>query len=168
MQLTTCVVTCDGVKTLAELLSNSKFEEEYELLCVTVWALGQIGRHCPQAVAEGENILSRILYFLNKLSIETVDSEVMPKDTFQSGKISETLLKPYGIDQDAAIELRARCKTTLRQSIQGCTTLGALEPLLHANTPPDLLKNVLAQFTKVSKFYFSKCFLGSNGFITAL
>lgn len=117
-----------------------------ELLCIVVWALGQIARHCPTNVAKCDNLLPRLLYFLTKHSKSGQEEEIQKTSNISMA----TTYKNYSAEQEPIQELKSRCKATLRQCIQGCSTVSVLEPILHTNCPPDLMKHVLAQFARVS------------------
>ncbi|XP_029680862.1 sperm-associated antigen 6-like isoform X1 [Formica exsecta] len=114
-QLAVAVIGSKGIVQLAIVLQE---ETEDHILAVTVWAIGQIGKHTAEhakAVAVA-NILSR-------------------------------LLKLYS-DPKSSEDLRAKCNTTLKQVLQKCMYIEALEPLLH-DVPLNILKYVLGQFSKI-------------------
>lgn len=52
-------------------------------------------------------------------------------------------------NEKSSEDLRAKCKAALKQTLQKCLHIEALEPLLH-DAPPNILKYVLGQFSKVS------------------
>lgn len=53
-------------------------------------------------------------------------------------------------------DLKAKCNTALKQILQKCMYIEALESLLH-DSPPNILKYVLGQFSKVRNTVF--CFI---------
>ncbi|XP_011643538.1 sperm-associated antigen 6-like [Pogonomyrmex barbatus] len=114
-QLAVAVIGSKGIVQLAIVLQE---ETEDHILAVTVWAIGQIGKHTSEhakAVAVA-NILSKIL------------------ELYNNPKSSE--------------DLKAKCYTALKQILQKCMHVEALESLLH-NVPPNILKYILGQFSKI-------------------
>ncbi|EZA50312.1 Sperm-associated antigen, partial [Ooceraea biroi] len=114
-QLAVAVIESKGVVQLAIVLQE---ETEDCILAVTVWAIGQIGKHTPEhakAVAVA-NMLPKLLQL------------------HDASKSSE--------------DLKTKCNTALKQILQKCTYMEALEPLLH-NVPPNILRYVLGQFSKI-------------------
>ncbi len=57
------------------------------------------------------------------------------------------LLNCY-LSPDASEDLQMKAKKALKNILQKCIHLPALEPLLH-DAPPNILKHVVAQFAKV-------------------
>merc|ERR1719331_2724669 len=57
------------------------------------------------------------------------------------------LLHAY-LDENNSDDLKLKSKKALQNILQKCTYLNALEPLLH-DAPPDILKHVIAQYSKV-------------------
>ncbi|XP_053988923.1 sperm-associated antigen 6-like isoform X1 [Hylaeus volcanicus] len=114
-QLAIAVIGSKGVIHLSAVLHE---EQNDRMLAVTVWAIGQIGKHTPEhakAVAVA-NILPKLLELYN--------------------------------DANSSEDLKSKCNTTLKQILQRCMYIEALEPLLH-DSPPNILKYVLGQFSKV-------------------
>ncbi|XP_054008035.1 sperm-associated antigen 6-like isoform X2 [Hylaeus anthracinus] len=114
-QLAIAVIGSKGVIHLSAALHE---EQNDRMLAVTVWAIGQIGKHTPEhakAVAVA-NILPKLLELYN--------------------------------DANSSEDLKSKCNTTLKQILQRCMYIEALEPLLH-DSPPNILKYVLGQFSKV-------------------
>lgn len=114
-QLAVAVIGSKGIVQLAIVLQE---ETEDHVLAVTVWAIGQIGKHTSEhakAVATA-NILSKLLQLYN--------------------------------DPKSSDDLRAKCNIALKQVLQKCMYIEALEPLLH-DVPLNILKYVLGQFSKV-------------------
>ncbi|XP_075443673.1 sperm-associated antigen 6 isoform X2 [Ascaphus truei] len=93
-------------------------EPEDHIKAAAAWSLGQIGRHTPEH--------SRAVAVAN----------VLPK-----------LLSLY-MDTESSEDLQAKAKKALKNILQKCTHLPALEPLLH-DAPPNILKHVVGQFSKV-------------------
>lgn len=119
-ELAVAVIGSKGVVQLAIVLQE---ETEDHILAVTVWAIGQIGKHSHEhaktiAVA---NLLSKLLKLYN--------------------------------DPKSSEDLKAKCYISLKQILQKCVYIEALESLLH-DVPSDILKYVLGQFSKV-RFYNS-------------
>ncbi|XP_017884671.1 sperm-associated antigen 6-like isoform X3 [Ceratina calcarata] len=105
-------------------------------LAVTVWAIGQIGKHTSEhakAVAVAADVLPKLLQLYN------------------SPNTSE--------------DLKAKCNLTLKQVLQRCMHIEALEPLLH-DSPPNILKYVLGQFSKILLARLSKQSFGSCGTVS--
>ncbi|CAH2282277.1 sperm-associated antigen 6 isoform X1 [Pelobates cultripes] len=93
-------------------------ESEDHIKAAAAWSLGQIGRHTPEH--------ARAVAVAN----------VFPK-----------LLTLY-MDTDSSEDLQVKAKKALKNILQKCTHLPALEPLLH-DAPPNILKHVVGQFSKV-------------------
>ncbi|XP_029041791.1 sperm-associated antigen 6-like [Osmia bicornis bicornis] len=107
-----------GSKVIDHLSLILHKETDNHVLAVTVWAIGQIGKHTSEhakAVAV---------------------ANVFPK-----------LLQIYN-DPSTPEDLKAKCNTTLKQVLQRCMYVEALEPLLH-DSPPNILKYILGQFSKI-------------------
>ncbi|XP_011706534.1 PREDICTED: sperm-associated antigen 6-like [Wasmannia auropunctata] len=114
-QLAVAVIGSKGIVQLAVVLQE---ETEDHILAVTVWAIGQIGKHTPEhaKMVAVTNLLSKILELHN--------------------------------DPKSSDDLKAKCYTALKQVLQKCMYIEALESLLH-DVPPTILKYVLGQFSKV-------------------
>ncbi|CAG5118356.1 unnamed protein product [Candidula unifasciata] len=93
-------------------------KEEWPIQAAAAWALGQIGRHTPEHAKA------------------VASANVLPK-----------LLQCY-LRTDASEDLQAKSKKALKNILQKCVHLPALEPLLH-DAPPNILKYVVGQFSKV-------------------
>ncbi|CAD1480126.1 unnamed protein product, partial [Heterotrigona itama] len=114
-QLAIAVIGSKGVVHLSAILLE---ETDDHILAVTVWAIGQIGKHTSEhakAVAVA-NILPKLLQLYN--------------------------------NPNSSEDLKAKCNTALKQILQKCMYIEALEPLLH-ESPPNILKYVLGQFSKI-------------------
>ncbi|XP_014771891.1 sperm-associated antigen 6 [Octopus bimaculoides] len=93
-------------------------KEEDHLQSAAAWSLGQIGRHTPEH--------SKAVALTNVLSF---------------------LLQKY-LDTSSSEDLQIKCKKALKNILQKCVYLPALEPLL-IDAPPNILKYVIGQFSKV-------------------
>ncbi|XP_030055230.1 sperm-associated antigen 6 [Microcaecilia unicolor] len=93
-------------------------EPEHHIKAASAWALGQIGRHTPDH--------ARAIALAN----------ILPR-----------LLSLY-MDAESSEDLQVKAKKALKNILQKCTHLPALEPLLH-DAPPNILKHVVGQFSKV-------------------
>ncbi|XP_043599003.1 sperm-associated antigen 6-like isoform X3 [Bombus pyrosoma] len=110
-----CKHTLEGIVHLSTILYE---ENDDHTLAVTVWAIGQIGKHTSEhakAVAVA-NILPKLLQLYN--------------------------------NPNSSEDLKAKCNTALKQILQKCMYIEALESLLH-DSPPNILKYVLGQFSKI-------------------
>jgi len=105
-------------KGVAQLAICLAEEPEDYVLAATVWSLGQIGRHTPEH--------AKAVAFAN----------VFPK-----------ILACY-MKTDASEDLRLKAKRALKNVLQKCVHLTALEPLLES-APPEILKHVVGQLSKV-------------------
>eukprot|EP00998_Keelungia_sp_KM082_P012983 NODE_940_length_1544_cov_64.714891_g929_i0.p1 GENE.NODE_940_length_1544_cov_64.714891_g929_i0~~NODE_940_length_1544_cov_64.714891_g929_i0.p1 ORF type:complete len:490 (+),score=125.40 NODE_940_length_1544_cov_64.714891_g929_i0:78-1472(+) len=94
-------------------------EPEDHIKAASAWSVGQIGRHSADHAKS------------------VADAGILPK-----------LLDVF-LDQDSSDDLKTKAKRALKSIIQKCVHLPALEPLLHQNCPPNILKYVCAQFAKV-------------------
>ncbi|KAA0187399.1 Sperm-associated antigen 6 [Fasciolopsis buskii] len=93
-------------------------ESKDDIRAAAAWSLGQIGRHTPEHAKA------------------VAQADVLPE-----------LLKYY-IDRESSEDLKLKTKRALKQIIQKCVTLEALEPLL-CRAPSNILKYTVAQFSKV-------------------
>lgn len=113
------------------------------MLAITVWAIGQIGKHTPEhakAIA-ASNILPKLLEVHTHFFYITVNCTNLYH-------LSIINFQFYN-DPNSSEDLRAKCHMTLKQVLQRCLYIEALEPLVH-DAPPNILKYVLGQFSKVS------------------
>ncbi|KAH0627511.1 hypothetical protein JD844_003297 [Phrynosoma platyrhinos] len=93
-------------------------EPEDHIKAAAAWSLGQIGRHTPEH--------ARAVAVANVLPV---------------------LLSLY-MASESSEDLQVKTKKALKNILQKCTHLPALEPLLH-DAPPNILKHVVGQFSKV-------------------
>ncbi|RLW11477.1 hypothetical protein DV515_00001446 [Chloebia gouldiae] len=118
--LSMAVIVSKGIPPLCVCLIE---EHEDHIKAAAAWALGQIGRHTAEharhvAVA---NVLPTLL------------------DIFLDTRSSEDL---------KAKASRFVAKKALKNILQKCTYLPALEPLLH-EAPPNIMKHIIGQYSKV-------------------
>ncbi|XP_031331908.1 sperm-associated antigen 6-like isoform X3 [Photinus pyralis] len=114
-QLAMSVLGCNGVDALTGILRASSDDATQ---AVTVWTLGQIGKHSPEH-AKAIGIANAFPLLLN-----------------------------FYLANTSSEDLKYKCKTTLKQCLQKCIMLSALEPLLYV-APINILKYVLGQFSKL-------------------
>ncbi|XP_018404377.1 PREDICTED: sperm-associated antigen 6-like [Cyphomyrmex costatus] len=105
-------------KGIEQLAVVLQEETDDHILAVTVWAIGQIGKYTPEH--------AKAVAVANLLS---------------------KLFQLYN-DPTSSEDLKTKCYTALKQVLQKCMYIEALEPLLH-NVPPSILKYVLGQFSKI-------------------
>ncbi|XP_043279064.1 sperm-associated antigen 6-like [Venturia canescens] len=107
-----------GSKAVAHLAIVLQEESEDHILAITVWTLGQIGKHS----AEHAKAISA--------------ANLLPK-----------LLEMYKNEKNTE-DLRLKSKSALKQILQKSLYIESIEPLLH-DAPPNILKYVLGQFSKI-------------------
>lgn len=93
-------------------------EPEDHIKAAAAWALGQVGRHTPEH--------ARAVAITNTLPV---------------------LLALY-MSPESSEDLQVKSKKAIKNIIQKCTYLPALEPFLY-DAPPNILKYVAGQFSKV-------------------
>ncbi|KAM7370013.1 hypothetical protein PAMP_011299 [Pampus punctatissimus] len=93
-------------------------EAEHHIKAATVWSIGQIGHHTPEHAKA------------------VAAANLLPK-----------LLLLY-MDAGSSEDLQTKSKKALKNILQKCTYLPALEPLLY-DAPSNILKHVVCQFSKV-------------------
>ncbi|XP_071416706.1 sperm-associated antigen 6 isoform X2 [Pithys albifrons albifrons] len=93
-------------------------EHEDHIKAAAAWALGQIGRHTAEHARH------------------VAAANVLP-----------TLLDIY-MDARSSDDLKMKAKKALKNVLQKCTYLPALEALLH-DAPPSIMKHIIGQFSKV-------------------
>eukprot|EP00274_Cyanoptyche_gloeocystis_P004767 CAMPEP_0196659910 /NCGR_PEP_ID=MMETSP1086-20130531/37085_1 /TAXON_ID=77921 /ORGANISM="Cyanoptyche gloeocystis , Strain SAG4.97" /LENGTH=511 /DNA_ID=CAMNT_0041994059 /DNA_START=32 /DNA_END=1567 /DNA_ORIENTATION=+ len=106
-------------KGIPPLVNALMTEPEDHLKAASAWSLGQIGRHSPDHAKA------------------LADQNVLQR-----------LLAVY-MHEESSDDLKTKAKRALKSILQKCTHLPALEPLLHDNPPPNILKYIVAQFAKV-------------------
>ncbi|XP_033336112.1 sperm-associated antigen 6 [Megalopta genalis] len=107
-----------GSKGITQLSTVLHEEKDEHLLAITTWAVGQIGKHTP----EHAKVVAA--------------SNILPK-----------LIQLYN-DSNCSEDLKLKCNVTLKQVLQRCMYIEALEPLIHV-APPNILKYVLGQYSKI-------------------
>lgn len=104
---------------VVQKLSNILEKEAQDhILAVTVWTLGHLGRHS----SEHARHLAQANTFATLIELMT--------------------------SENSSEDLKGKCRSTLRFTLQKCTDLSALEPLLHT-APVEILKYILGQFSKI-------------------
>ncbi|XP_052014702.1 sperm-associated antigen 6 isoform X2 [Apodemus sylvaticus] len=93
-------------------------EPEDHIKAAAAWALGQLGRHTPEH--------ARAVAVTNTLPV---------------------LLSLY-MSPESSEDLQLKSKKAIKNILQKCTYLPALEPFLY-DAPPNILKHVVGQFSKV-------------------
>jgi 3-methyladenine DNA glycosylase AlkD len=93
-------------------------DSEEHVRAAAAWSLGQIGRHTPQHAQH------------------VAEAAVLPE------------LLAIAIDQGANPDLQSKASRALRNVLQKCTYLPALQALL-SQAPPEILENVVGQFAKI-------------------
>jgi len=106
-------------KGIPPLVNCLVHEPEDHIKAASAWSLGQIGRHSPEHAKS------------------LADANVFPK-----------LLAVY-LHEESSDDLKTKAKRAMKSVIEKCVHLPALEPLLHLQTPPNILKYVVHQFAKV-------------------
>ncbi|KAH1011210.1 hypothetical protein HUJ04_000627, partial [Dendroctonus ponderosae] len=101
-QLAMTVLGCRTIQVLAVMLNDSTDEN---LLTVTAWTIGQIGRHSPEhsAAVASANIFPRLVQI------------------FQN--------------PESSLDLKTKCHGALKLCLQNCLLVSALEPLLSLAPP---------------------------------
>jgi hypothetical protein len=105
-------------KGVVQLAITLGEETDDHILATISWALGQIGRHSAE----------------HAKAVATAN--VLPQ-----------LLKLY-LDPSSSEDLQSKSKKALKNILNRCTHLPALEPLLH-DAPPNILKRIVCQFSKI-------------------
>jgi len=105
-------------KGVTQLAIVLQSEKEDHIKATAAWALGQVGRHTPEHAKA------------------VAVANVLPM-----------LLKSY-LRAESSEDLQSKAKKALKNILQRCIHLPALEPLLHS-APPNILKHVVSQFSKV-------------------
>jgi len=106
------------LKAIAPLADALRNEEQDYVKAAAAWALGQIGRHTPEHAKH------------------VADAHVFP-----------TLVQIAG-DSNSSEDLKNKASKALKNILQKCVHLPALEALL-SDAPADTLQHVVAQFAKV-------------------
>lgn len=96
-----------------------EMETEDHIKAAAAWSLGQMGRHTADHAKA------------------VADAGILPK-----------LLDVY-LDTNSSDDLKTKAKRALKGIVQKCVHTPALQPLLHQNAPPNILKYVCGQFAKI-------------------
>ncbi|KAI8903120.1 armadillo-type protein [Gorgonomyces haynaldii] len=115
------VIVAKGVPPLTQALVN---ETEEHIKAACAWALGQIGRHSP-------------------------DHAKTLADHAVLAKLLKVLTSTPDDGEEAGADLKTKTKRALKCILEKTLHLEALEPLLQVSTPPNILKYVVAQFSKI-------------------
>ncbi|KAJ3332053.1 Sperm-associated antigen 6 [Blyttiomyces sp. JEL0837] len=115
------VIVAKGVAPLSEALM-SETEEHIKAACA--WSLGQIGRHSPDHAKT------------------LADNAVLPK-------LLKVLTATGSQGDDVGSDLKTKTKRALKCILEKTLNLEALEPLLQPATPPNILKYVIGQVSKI-------------------
>ncbi|XP_015177758.1 PREDICTED: sperm-associated antigen 6 [Polistes dominula] len=107
-----------GSMSVIQLATILENETDDHILAVTAWTLGQIGKHTPEHAKS------------------VADANVLPK-----------LLEFY-INSKSSDDLKMKSYMSLKQILQKCLHIEALETLLY-DAPPNVLKYILGQFSKI-------------------
>ena len=114
--------------------------EEY-VKAAACWSLGQLGRHSADHAKHltDHSVLPKLL----KLYVNT---------SVQEGA-------------DSGADLKVKAKRALKAILSNTLSMNALEPLLQLTTPPNILKYVIAQFSKILPHDISarRAFVTSGG-----
>ncbi|XP_062840401.1 sperm-associated antigen 6 isoform X2 [Anolis carolinensis] len=159
--LAMAVILSKAIPQLAVCLSE---EPEDHIKAAAAWSLGQIGRHTPEharAVAVA-NVLPVLLSFYmasesaEDLQVKEGGSPQICGATIgviqgrrrcgRGRSVIECLLPPNCLLY--RIAWITKTKKALKNILQNCTHLPSLEPLLY-DAPPNILKHVVGQFSKV-------------------
>ncbi|VDK33124.1 unnamed protein product [Taenia asiatica] len=107
------------IKTQALVqLKNILCEETDEVKTAAAWAIGQIGRHS----ASHADAVSEI--------------GLLP------------IILAYYLNTESSEDLKEKCKRCLKQVLEKCTDMEALQSILHSS-PPNILKYAVVQFSKL-------------------
>lgn len=107
-----------------DMMAEALYSEDEVLVSVAVWALGQTGKHSPE---HAKALAAR---------------EIFPK-----------LMEIY-TDPRTSLDLQEKTKNALKQVLQKCMVVSALDPLIQ-DAPPSMLRYVLGQYTRVSLVFKS-------------
>lgn len=160
LELTQFVVNTGGIGALMEALSNCTDESKIPVAT----AIGYIAGHSDQLAMSvlGCNGVLELANILNESTDDAVQS-VTAWTLGQIGKHSPEHAKAVAVanafprflqlylSDSSSEDLKHKCKTTLKQCLQKCLLLAALEPLLY-EAPRNILKYILGQFSKVRVF----------------
>ena len=125
--LALAVIIAKGVLPLSQALVS---EPEEHVKAAAAWALGQVGRHSPDhaKTLADKGVLPKLL----KVLTTSMDNQ-----------------QNKSIDPVVGADLITKTKRALKSILEKTLHLDALEPMLNISTPPNILKYVVGQFSKV-------------------
>lgn len=159
LELAQIVVNLGGIGAIVQLLMVSPDDED--IVIHAAYAIGYIAGQSPHfalAIIESKGViaLSQILIGSksdNKLSATIwALGHIAKHSSEHSRSLAESnclrrILEIYE-NEKISDDLKMKCKCALKMSLQCCLDLAALEPLLYS-APPEILKYILGQFSKV-------------------
>merc|ERR1712048_94659 len=107
-----------------------------------IMMLGYVAAHAEKLAMAV--IVSRAV---NQLAIALAEEKEDHSKAVAVANVLPRLLHLY-LNENSSDDLQSKSKKALKNILQKCTHLPALEPLLH-DAPPDILKHVIAQYSKV-------------------
>lgn len=160
LELAQLVVNSGGIGALVQLLMNSCNTEE-DVITPAATALGYISGQSPHfalAVIECKGVVALVMC----LQQEKTDCQLaacvwalghIGKHTPEHSRaLAESNVFPRILElyerTTSSEDLQHKCKCALKMSLQCCLHIAALEPLLYS-APPEILKYILGQFSKV-------------------
>lgn len=163
-RLAKAVLVSHAVAPIAQALQHEPAEG---VRAAAAWTLGQLGRHSPdhaRAVADPEaHVLPTLVALLRNGTMAASGSN----STLQfSGSGSGGALGLTGtVTGGGPTDLQTKAARALVSIVQKCTHLPALEALLAADVPADILAHVVAQFAKILPHdpQARKAFVASKG-----
>nr|CAH7723586.1 unnamed protein product [Callosobruchus chinensis] len=159
LELTQLVVNTGGIHALMEVLHQEDGMNDAKLPSIT--ALGFISAHCDQLAMS--IVGCKCVVVLGKILNESTDDRLLSVTAWTLGQIGKhspehshavaaanifpKLVELY-ISNESSEDLKHKCKNCLKLCLQKCLLISALEPLLY-DAPPNILKYVLGQYSKV-------------------
>nr|CAD7580785.1 unnamed protein product [Timema californicum] len=157
LELCQLVVNSGGIGALIQLVTDTDSETRLP----GIMSLGHMAAHSEQlamAIIESEGVAALRLV----LAIETEDhvkaatiwalGHIGRHTPQHSGSLAGANLFPKMLQMylspDSSEDLKHKCRQTLKMVLQKCTNISALDPLLH-EAPPDILKYIVGQFSKI-------------------
>ncbi|XP_030759605.1 sperm-associated antigen 6-like [Sitophilus oryzae] len=164
-ELTQLVVNSGGIAALLEIILQPATKEpesrnDARLPCVT--ALGFIAGHSAQLAmtvigcrtvqsltgilngSTDDALLSAVAWTISQIGRHSPEHA----KAIASTNIFQRLVELYESPK-SSVDLKSKCHNALKLCLQNCLLVSALEPLLF-NAPPEILKYVLGQYSKVS------------------
>eukprot|EP00118_Oscarella_pearsei_P025807 m.308804 g.308804 ORF g.308804 m.308804 type:complete len:503 (+) comp44865_c0_seq1:76-1584(+) len=156
-ELAQLVVNAGGVAAIVDHIGSSKGD----IRLPGVMMLGYVGAHSENLAMAV--IVSKGVIQLSLVLSEEIEDHIKAACAWALGQVGRhspehskavalsnvlhTLLQCY-MDPKSTEDLQNKAKRALKAILQKCIHLPALEPLLHA-APPNILKHVVGQFSKV-------------------